>query len=293
MTDADHGYVTYTRGCRCTVCREAKRLYIRERRAAGLEIDHRRLHGVRRHDRKARRLPYNVAPVREHITRLRSLGWTWEAIARLSATNPSTVCRIARGHRCHRRVGEAILAIVPVPFLRVGRVERRCQTCQKAWVTQASTKTRYCSVRCARLAVRGRPKPGVRRYTDLDLIQYLIRASVDGVVTVNGYTRWAETHPAPTPKTIEDRFGSWKQAVAAAGLRTGATFRTYTRRWSDDDLLGFVVTALGDGVGTYAEYEQWAKRRADAPSGSLLRMRFGPWSRILALATSPSRQVAS
>ena len=37
MTD-NHGYSAYSHGCRCDVCREAKRDYIRERRRGGLEL---------------------------------------------------------------------------------------------------------------------------------------------------------------------------------------------------------------------------------------------------------------
>lgn len=32
-----HGYVPYTKGCRCEVCRAAKRAYVAERRKAGTE----------------------------------------------------------------------------------------------------------------------------------------------------------------------------------------------------------------------------------------------------------------
>lgn len=34
---SDHGYGAYTNGCRCDVCREAKRVYMAARRAAGAE----------------------------------------------------------------------------------------------------------------------------------------------------------------------------------------------------------------------------------------------------------------
>lgn len=33
----NHGYGPYTRGCRCDVCREAKRVYQAQRRASGAE----------------------------------------------------------------------------------------------------------------------------------------------------------------------------------------------------------------------------------------------------------------
>jgi len=35
---SDHGYVPYTRGCRCDVCRQAKADYMRARRAAAREL---------------------------------------------------------------------------------------------------------------------------------------------------------------------------------------------------------------------------------------------------------------
>lgn len=34
-SDTDHGYLNYTYGCRCTICRKAKADYVRARRAAG------------------------------------------------------------------------------------------------------------------------------------------------------------------------------------------------------------------------------------------------------------------
>lgn len=48
MTEA-HGYVPYTRGCRCDVCREAKADYMRARRKAAREEANRfREQGMRR-----------------------------------------------------------------------------------------------------------------------------------------------------------------------------------------------------------------------------------------------------
>lgn len=35
---AEHGYVRYTRGCRCQVCRAAKAAYVRAKRASAAEL---------------------------------------------------------------------------------------------------------------------------------------------------------------------------------------------------------------------------------------------------------------
>lgn len=42
---AEHGYVTYSRGCRCDVCREAKAAYIRNQRAS--RATSAKVHGIR------------------------------------------------------------------------------------------------------------------------------------------------------------------------------------------------------------------------------------------------------
>lgn len=38
ITTAGHGYVSYTRGCRCDVCRAAKAAYMSTRRAQGRSV---------------------------------------------------------------------------------------------------------------------------------------------------------------------------------------------------------------------------------------------------------------
>lgn len=72
-----HGYGAYTRGCRCEVCREAKRAYIAARRHAGAEgygHDARaeRVAYARRHTDHARRdrvgVMRYVAPTDRHGT---------------------------------------------------------------------------------------------------------------------------------------------------------------------------------------------------------------------------------
>ena len=70
----EHGYVAYTRGCRCDVCRAAKADYMRERRAAGRA--NARLHTVSATGRRGQH--YNawlpgatryIAPLERHGTR--------------------------------------------------------------------------------------------------------------------------------------------------------------------------------------------------------------------------------
>jgi hypothetical protein len=41
-----HSYGGYTRGCRCRICKDAKRDYVWDRRACGLEPDRRVRHDI-------------------------------------------------------------------------------------------------------------------------------------------------------------------------------------------------------------------------------------------------------
>lgn len=61
---AGHGYVRYTRGCRCEVCREAKNAYMRQRRAEARTEAQRHSVGRRGEPGSAR----YVADVRSHGT---------------------------------------------------------------------------------------------------------------------------------------------------------------------------------------------------------------------------------
>lgn len=72
--DIEHGYVAYTKGCRCGVCRSAKAEYMRERRAAARVSAHANTlssTGKRgsRHNIREVGAYRNVAPIKRHGTR--------------------------------------------------------------------------------------------------------------------------------------------------------------------------------------------------------------------------------
>ena len=71
---SEHGYVAYTKGCRCDICRGAKADYMRERRALARTVAQR--HTVsstgKRSSRQNARTPgatRHVAPIARHGTR--------------------------------------------------------------------------------------------------------------------------------------------------------------------------------------------------------------------------------
>jgi hypothetical protein len=286
-TDAEHGYGAYTRGCRCDTCRAAKREYVARRRAAGLEVDLRPKHG--RRPSRPWRPPYNPQPARDHCRRLiKDLGWNASAIARVAGLERRTVERVLSGERMHRGTGDRILGVLPVPYARPNqrRITRTCE-CGVRFTVRPCEPQKFCSRACAGRAAAAMPRPSHYTYTDRELIGFLIRAANgQRTLSVLTYRRWAEANGAPTNKTVIARLGpTWNDVVRRAGLTPTPAARSYTRKWDDAALLAIAAQAVSDGCRTAVEYDAWATTRPDAPSGSLLRMRFGRWSHIVALAT--------
>ena len=82
-------------GCRCSACREAKRLFQREQRA-----------GVRR--------PLvDAGPTRDRILALRGQGWSFYGLAKLTGYDHTVLSAIARGEsrRVRQSTAEDILSV--------------------------------------------------------------------------------------------------------------------------------------------------------------------------------------
>jgi transposase len=134
-----------------------------------------------------------------------------------------------------------------------------------------------------------------RFWTNERIISALQSASEDGVLTIPRYQKWRisgatiEGKIPPTHTLIVWRFGTWNDALAAAGLRTSErkNHRVYSRSWSADDAIVAVKTythqSLRDNVRpTLAGYEKWCHENPGNPSGSYLRYLTGkPWADIL------------
>jgi len=98
----------FNQGCRCGVCRDARRAYDRAWFAVGQVL---RLGVVNR------RVP--VGRTAEHIGRLREAGWSVRDISAVSGWSRNTVDRIVRldragaGGRCWSLVERSVLGIDP------------------------------------------------------------------------------------------------------------------------------------------------------------------------------------
>jgi Homing endonuclease associated repeat len=104
-----------------------------------------------------------------------------------------------------------------------------------------------------------------------------------GPLTITAYERAVRSSVSrrrswPVPDTYSLRFGSWPEAIAAAGLpATGG--RARQRRYSREDCLS-AVTRLAAQIGkepTIREYDAWAKTSEGVPSSMTVVNRCGSW----------------
>jgi hypothetical protein len=87
---------------------------------------------------------------------------------------------------------------------------------------------------------------------------------------------------------IVQMFGAWSTATEQADVPSGRVpDRSYSSHWSDADVLAYVLRYLKDpeSSGSFAGWDGWRRtNEPKAPSGALMRARFGKWSTIKALA---------
>ena len=118
-------------------------------------------------------------------------------------------------------------------------------------------------------------------FSDAQLLDALREAAAElGEPLTNGdYDTWQRGRDAAgSPALLIRRFGSWRAACEAAGVRANAT-RSTSRRWSDEDLVAMVAAYLTSegATGSFADYSAWARAHDGAPSGATLRQR-GSWA---------------
>jgi hypothetical protein len=87
----------------------------------------------------------------------------------------------------------------------------------------------------------------------------------------------AQNPGLPSSVRLIQRFGTWNQVCAEAGLNLNAGRGNYTRRWSREDLVQFVAAYLAapGSRGTYAQYDEMAPSHGWA-SGQTVRD--GSWN---------------
>lgn len=134
-------------------------------------------------------------------------------------------------------------------------------------------------------------KPGAMVFSDAELIATLrTHALPDETLPRNRYAQHREPDE-PSAHLFELRFGTWNQALSAAGLRPMP--RSPKRAACDPTfshaamLAALRTAARATGSTTIRAYEFWRARLDQpgrAPSAQTVRARFGKWSTAAALA---------
>jgi hypothetical protein len=89
----------------------------------------------------------------------------------------------------------------------------------------------------------------------------------------------------PSVPLLHNRFGSWAQACALAGVECGVPIREYDRKWNVTELESFVDEFMLDVEierKSFQEFETWLKGHEDYPSGATMRNRLGGWNSMRA-----------
>jgi hypothetical protein len=133
-----------------------------------------------------------------------------------------------------------------------------------------------------------RPRPP--QHTDQELMRCLRRASraLRGVLTVAAYNEFAQEEDCPSSQTHINRFGSWREALVAAGLKAHPSSGVAGRgRFTPEACAKAVRRARRElaKVPTALEYEAFARDGGGrSPSLSTVRKVCGSWEEALILA---------
>ena len=110
-----------------------------------------------------------------------------------------------------------------------------------------------------------------------------------GKSTAAAFSVWAREHDVPGHQTAAIRFGTWNEALRAAGIGTQQGAKRSAFR--DEDLWAAVIDAVRaeDGGTTFQAVSDWLSHRPAAPSGVLIRQRLcghegGSWTETVATA---------
>lgn len=133
-----------------------------------------------------------------------------------------------------------------------------------------------------RVFVRRKPDRRVQ-YTDEQIVQALREAAcVQGDPLSNvAYQEYVEAFGGPSKVLVAKRFGTWKKACLAAGLRVSALPGNCHRRWGQGQLIDILIDYFSSGQarGTFDDYARWASEAPERrPSAPTVRNRFGSWT---------------
>lgn len=150
-----------------------------------------------------------------------------------------------------------------------------------------------------RLAVQSRDGAAYRQFSDKQTLAALRKAwdlvkHETGHLSFARYQSLVDTGAVQGPSAVRviQVFETWRRAAEFAGVPAGQVpNRAYGSNWTDGEILSAVVRYLEDPStrGTFAGWDEWRRGNApDAPSGALVRIRLGQWSRVKALALEAS-----
>lgn len=126
-----------------------------------------------------------------------------------------------------------------------------------------------------------------RRWSDDQILTALKQASVyEFPLTTSAYKELLDIGQisGPSVPRITQRFGTWSEACAQAGVVAADPWnREYESRWSDDDILRIVKSYLMDQTApnSFHKFDEWKRQNApDGPSAQTMRNRLGTWADI-------------
>lgn len=139
---------------------------------------------------------------------------------------------------------------------------------------------------------RGGTQKGRVRYPDESIMENLRTAAEEcgQPLTIAAYNKFADGKGYPTNLTIMNRFGSWRAACEAAGVKANEQ-RPRRRVFDRDDCIAALqqCSMASNGViPSYMRYVEWAKANKYAPSAPTVRNRLGSWKEALQAAFEES-----
>jgi AraC-like DNA-binding protein len=136
-------------------------------------------------------------------------------------------------------------------------------------------------------------KPRSPTYSDKELLEFLREANteLEGILGAKAYNEFArqwytdDGRPWPTYQTHIKRFGSWRAALQAAGLKANPPSPMSGHRSFDSNRCVKAIRTVEQTIGktpTAAEYDQYARdSEGTLPSLATVRNRCGSWSNAL------------